>query len=85
MTCIKTGAHAYLHCYDEWLLGDMFKVGNNWIMRVVDQSRDPIRPIKHFVIYNFDYWWDKHNTSPASPSTLVTHEVEDLGYEGVPL
>lgn len=85
MTCIKTGAHVYLHCYGEWLYGDMHKVGNNHILRAVARSFTPFRPVKHFTIYNFDYWWDKHDMSTNRPSTLVTHEIEDLGYEGVPL
>lgn len=79
MACIKTGAHVYLHCYDEWLLGDVFRLDRIYFMRVSACSPIPIRPVKHFVIYNFEYWWDKH----SDVSTLVSHEVEDLGYEGV--
>lgn len=88
MPCIKTGAHAYLEEYDEWVYGDMHSYANPagvafppfYVFRVSQQMRTPHFPIKHFTIHKVLADW-----KDQPYGTILSSNVTNHGYEGVPV
>lgn len=86
MSCIKTGFHACVGPYDEYIYGDAFEVdGQIYYFRICAISLKPIRERLHFVIHDFVTWFDKEKTSQQQNSTLIARatKVDDLGYDGI--
>lgn len=82
MTCIKTGAHAFVRVYGEYVYGDAFEINNLLIMRIVQIRREPIMPMLHMRIGEPDLWFDK---GVQRTSTLAARDWVNLGYEGRPV
>jgi hypothetical protein len=84
MTCIKTGAQAYLEDYDEYVYGDAFAYGDVFFMRVVTRSREPIMPKTHFQVKTVRDWFDKDQHADRISNLFAYRTaVIDYGYEGV--
>lgn len=83
MTCIKTGAHAYINAYGEFVYGDAFEIKGLLIMRIVESRREPIFPKLHMRIGEPDEWWDRN--ADGRTSTLVARDWVNLGYDGRPV
>lgn len=80
MTCIKTGAHAYLEEYNEWVYGDMHRCGQSFVFRVAQTEFTPIYTHKHFTIHSIDQWW-----KDKPYGTIIACSATNHGYEGVPI
>lgn len=80
MTCIKTGCHAYLHEYGEWIYGDAHQFGNLFVFRVAGRSFTPFSGIYHFTIYTTLASW-----TDQPYGTIISDRIQNHGYEGVPL
>lgn len=88
MTCIKTGCHAYLEEYDEWLYGDAYEFMNPagnafpsiYAFRIAEMRLGPRYSIKHFTIHRILAKWDD-----KPYGTILATYVTNHGYEGVPV
>lgn len=89
MTCSKTGCHAYLEQYGEWIYGDAFEYENPaglafppfFAFRVAHREiAQPIYPIKHFTIHKVLADW---RDEPYG--TILASSVTNHGYEGIPV
>lgn len=88
MPCTKTGCHVYLEPYNSWAYGDAFEDNNLLILRLVTHShKGPVEGfrVQHFTVYNFLYWFDDRATSVSHPSTMISHNYVNHGYEGIPI
>jgi hypothetical protein len=70
MPCTKTGCHAFIECYNEYVYGDAFELDSVAYFRIVKRQRHPIRPTLDYTIYTYDTWHDKD----ARVSTLITNQ-----------
>lgn len=96
MQCIKTGCHAYLEEYNEFIYGDAFELTVSggpgsleqvYLFRVCERSHSPINqsmlhPRYHFRIHAVEHWFDDQRTSQDINSTLIAISVDNFGYEG---
>lgn len=82
MTCTKTGCHAYLAEYQEYVYGDAYEIGGVAVLRVVQRSFEgPIQGRLHYSILTVDEWFDKGREGlPAS--TLISANFINHGYDG---
>jgi len=71
MTCIKTGAHIFLRPYSAYAHGDVFKVGDVYLFRLVWFGYTPAREEIHFILTDWDEWFDQYETGQNRPSLLV--------------
>lgn len=85
MSCIKTGCHAHLAPYNEWVYGDAFKLFGVTYFRIVQRGMKPLAPVKHFTINDWAQWFDEGITSSERPSTMICGPgaVKNHGYDGV--
>jgi len=85
MSCIKTGFHAFLEPHQLFLYGDAFDVGDAYLFRICETSREPIQARKHFTIRSWDLWFDESATSMDRNSTMVSfaRDVTNHGYDGI--
>lgn len=81
MSCEKTGAHVYLEQYGGWVTCDIHKVGETWLLRTCPMTVAPSRPVKHATVHEVAEWFDQRKEY----GTLVTINMTDHGYEGIPL
>lgn len=84
MECVKTGCHAYLEQYGEYVYGDAHKIGNMLIIRIVQRSHEgPIIDRLHYEVRSIEGWFDKDVNEPNErPSTLFAFAYTEHGYEG---
>lgn len=77
MICEKTGCHAYIEAYGEYLYGDLFRANNVYLMRVCQISHEPLGPRLHAAFRGNSpmQWFDKDKTSGEQNSTLVFTSV----------
>ena len=91
MNCIKTGFHALLIPYNQYLYGDAFRFGDHYLFRVCQKTEHGGKPIfsrLHFHIHTWDHWFDEDATSQRQNSTLIVsaYDADMLnGYEGISL
>lgn len=85
MRCIKTGAHAWLEQYQEWVYGDAFELSGHLVLHLCYRGHMPARPVKHFTVSIVDHWFDDATTSLLHQSVLVSGHMAfaDHGYDGV--
>jgi hypothetical protein len=86
MNCIKTGAVAFISCYNEWLYGDVMQTpSGDYVMRICNRSRKKFSEVMHFTFLNFDQWYDKNKTSQNQNSTMIiaSHDCVNHGYNGI--
>lgn len=87
MTCIKTGCHIYAAPHNTYALGDAYELEGVTYFRLCATSEKPIRPVLHFRIHNWQDWFGRFSTTYETQSVMICNsaDVENLGYEGVPL
>jgi hypothetical protein len=91
VTCIKTGAVAYLDEYGEWVYGDAHVYCGVLVFRSVYRTRDiedlaQFGNVRHFTILRLTDWWDERKTSMPQNSTLIAEPFlwcQDGDYEGI--
>lgn len=83
MTCTKTGCHAYLAEYGEYVYGDAFEIGGALVLRIVQRSfQGPIIDRVHYSVARVGEWFDKDG-HPVS--TLIATRFNNHGYDGKPV
>lgn len=84
MTCIKTGCHACIEPYNEWVYGDAFEFNGVLLIRVCERSFKPISGRRHFTVSNVAHWFDDRHTSGDRNSTMVVEPGDwvNNGYDG---
>ncbi len=90
MSCIKTGCVAFLTQYNEWVYGDAYQYGDNFVIRAVMRTRDKSKlsefgRVRHFTVFNIFEWFEKDQTSQQIISTIIApnDDVINHGYEGM--
>jgi len=87
LDCIKTGAYCYVEEYGEYVYGDLFLLGQYYVIRVCAIDHKPINdmtPInaKMVQVYN---WFDKEKTSQQQNSTVIGAYLSNFSYTGIPV
>jgi hypothetical protein len=79
MTCIKTGAVAYLDEYGEWLYGDAHSYDGVLLFRSVYRTRSvgdlaQFGNARHMTVLRVADWWDEQKTSMGQNSTVISQQ-----------
>lgn len=94
LSCLKTGCHAYVEQYDQWVYGDAFssEAGSCrglLIIRVAEVSiGKPVsgHAVRHIDVCDVAQWWDQHREKQGTASTLVCEGLWRWhGYDGKPI
>jgi hypothetical protein len=77
MTCTKTGCHAFLRPYNEYVFGDAFEVDGVAIFRIVERRREKFEPTVHYTIDDYSNWFDmgKSLSTLVVPRGMFTRHV----------
>jgi len=76
MTCIKTGAQAYISQHNQYVWCDIHQFGATIVLRISNESRSsqPYQSKNDVSIMRIGSWWDKDRSS-AVYSTLVAERA----------
>lgn len=80
MTCMKTGCHAYVTQYGEYIYGDAHEYNGVWLFRIVVHDLTPRSGPIHFTIHEVADWWDRG----LHVSSLIATSITNHGYDGLP-
>lgn len=80
MECIKTGAHVYLGEYSEYVYGDVYAIGDCYVVRAVERSYEALGPMLHFTFNRTGRIWK--DGSVMTVCAVQTGNI-DHGYEGI--